>query len=247
VTQLPGDSGALWYDDEAGPMVRPYTVTRGRTHSPRDLPDLDVIALISLSRPFPPAGPTASDAGGAESDAGRAGSGGGTAGLDGGTAGADVGASGAEARAEVAGGVREPASAAGAEAEPGGGAGESGAGGDPASGPGGGVDWGGGADPGGGAGSAGAVGRAGSADGGSVSGRSGSLGEEHLALLERCRAGPISVAELAAEADLPLGVVRVLIGDLIHLGRVRVTSPVPPAELPDIGLLQHLISALKAL
>jgi hypothetical protein len=73
------------------------------------------------------------------------------------------------------------------------------------------------------------------------------LGDEHLELLDRCRAGPVSVAELAAEADLPLGVVRVLLGDLINLGRIRVTTPVPPAELPDPSLLQHIISGLKAL
>ncbi|GAB3458151.1 DUF742 domain-containing protein [Actinophytocola sediminis] len=33
-----------WYDDEAGPLVRPYTVTRGRTHSARL--DLNLITLV---------------------------------------------------------------------------------------------------------------------------------------------------------------------------------------------------------
>jgi len=33
-----------WYDDEAGPLVRPYTVTRGRTKSTR--PDLNLITLV---------------------------------------------------------------------------------------------------------------------------------------------------------------------------------------------------------
>ncbi|RZS33956.1 uncharacterized protein DUF742 [Herbihabitans rhizosphaerae] len=34
-----------WYDDEAGPLVRPYTVTRGRTRSGHGL-DLDMITLV---------------------------------------------------------------------------------------------------------------------------------------------------------------------------------------------------------
>ena len=36
------------------------------------------------------------------------------------------------------------------------------------------------------------------------------LGPEHLRLLEGCR-GPIAVVDLAADLDLPLGVVRILI------------------------------------
>jgi hypothetical protein len=33
-----------WYDDEAGPLVRPYAVTRGRTKSARH--DLNLITLV---------------------------------------------------------------------------------------------------------------------------------------------------------------------------------------------------------
>jgi len=36
-----------WYDDEAGPLVRPYAVTRGRTRSARL--DLDMITLVVTS------------------------------------------------------------------------------------------------------------------------------------------------------------------------------------------------------
>ncbi|MDN2499703.1 MULTISPECIES: DUF742 domain-containing protein [Nocardia] len=35
---------ASWYEDEAGPLIRSYALTRGRTHSPR--PDLDMITLV---------------------------------------------------------------------------------------------------------------------------------------------------------------------------------------------------------
>ena len=36
-----------WYDDDAGPLVRPYTVTRGRTRSARW--DLNLITLVVTS------------------------------------------------------------------------------------------------------------------------------------------------------------------------------------------------------
>ncbi|MCI3277954.1 DUF742 domain-containing protein [Streptomyces cylindrosporus] len=38
-----------WADDDPGPLVRPYTVTRGRTSSAR--PGLELISLISTVRP----------------------------------------------------------------------------------------------------------------------------------------------------------------------------------------------------
>ncbi|GHF50539.1 hypothetical protein GCM10010359_61130 [Streptomyces morookaense] len=74
-----------------------------------------------------------------------------------------------------------------------------------------------------------------------------SLSPEHLDIAELARSTPQSVAELAAELDLPVGVVRVLVGDLIDAGHVRVTRPVPPAELPDEGILRDVIDGLRAL
>ncbi|MEV7616308.1 DUF742 domain-containing protein [Streptomyces sp. NPDC089799] len=73
------------------------------------------------------------------------------------------------------------------------------------------------------------------------------LGPEHRALLGLCRAETQSVAELAAEADLPVGVVRVLLGDLLESGHVRVSRPVPPARLPDERILREVIEGLRAL
>ncbi|MET9732612.1 DUF742 domain-containing protein [Streptomyces sp. NPDC006458] len=73
------------------------------------------------------------------------------------------------------------------------------------------------------------------------------LGPEHRALTELCRTETQSVAELAAGADLPVGVVRVLLGDLLELGRVTVTRPVPPAQLPDERILREVIAGLRAL
>ena len=73
------------------------------------------------------------------------------------------------------------------------------------------------------------------------------LGPEHRALLSLCRCETQSVAELAADADLPVGVVRVLLGDLLEAGHVRVRRPVPPAQLPDERILREVIDGLRAL
>jgi hypothetical protein len=73
------------------------------------------------------------------------------------------------------------------------------------------------------------------------------LGPEHRALLGLCRSETQSVAELAADADLPVGVVRVLLGDLLEGGHVRISRPVPPARLPDERLLMEVIEGLRAL
>ncbi|MEV4191200.1 DUF742 domain-containing protein [Streptomyces toxytricini] len=72
-------------------------------------------------------------------------------------------------------------------------------------------------------------------------------GPEHEALLRLCRTGAQSVAELAADTDLPVGVVRVLLGDLLEAGHVRVGRPVPPARLPETRILREVIEGLRAL
>ncbi|PZT70060.1 DUF742 domain-containing protein [Streptomyces sp. SW4] len=73
------------------------------------------------------------------------------------------------------------------------------------------------------------------------------LGPEHRALIGLCRLETQSVAELAAGADLPVGVVRVLLGDLLERGLVTVSRPVPPAQLPDERILREVIAGLRAL
>jgi hypothetical protein len=73
------------------------------------------------------------------------------------------------------------------------------------------------------------------------------LTPEHLDIIEVCTAEAMSVAELAAETDLPVGVVRVLVGDLMHAELVRVSRPVPPAQLPDERILREVINGLRAL
>ncbi|MEU9201569.1 DUF742 domain-containing protein [Streptomyces sp. NPDC048332] len=73
------------------------------------------------------------------------------------------------------------------------------------------------------------------------------LGPEHRTLLALCRTETQSVAELSADADLPVGVVRVLLGDLLESGYVTVSRPVPPAQLPDERIIREVINGLRAL
>ncbi|MDL5200307.1 DUF742 domain-containing protein [Streptomyces sp. ALI-76-A] len=73
------------------------------------------------------------------------------------------------------------------------------------------------------------------------------LSPEHVDIVDLCREAPQSVAELSAELDLPIGVVRVLIGDLVDAEFVHVNRPVPPAELPDESILRDVINGLRAL
>ncbi|WP_328899170.1 MULTISPECIES: DUF742 domain-containing protein [unclassified Streptomyces] len=73
------------------------------------------------------------------------------------------------------------------------------------------------------------------------------LTPEHVEILELCDELPQSIAELASSLDLPVGVVRVLVGDLVDDELVHVTRPVPPAELPDVNLLREVINGLRAL
>ncbi|MFI1765747.1 DUF742 domain-containing protein [Streptomyces sp. NPDC020800] len=73
------------------------------------------------------------------------------------------------------------------------------------------------------------------------------LGPEHRALVDLCRTETQSLAELAAGADLPVGVVRVLLGDLVEMGCVTISRPVPPAQLPDERILREVIEGLRAL
>jgi hypothetical protein len=74
-----------------------------------------------------------------------------------------------------------------------------------------------------------------------------SLSPEHLDIVERCQLQATSVAELAADLDLPVGVVRVLVGDLLEGEHVHIHKPVPPAELPDERILREVINGLRAL
>lgn len=72
------------------------------------------------------------------------------------------------------------------------------------------------------------------------------LEPEHLRLLARCRR-PVTVAELASDLNLPLGVVRVLLGDLIGFGLARVNAPAPSEFARDEAVLRMVLHELYSL
>ncbi|WEO98606.1 DUF742 domain-containing protein [Streptomyces sp. FXJ1.172] len=68
------------------------------------------------------------------------------------------------------------------------------------------------------------------------------------ALLDLIRRGRRPVAELAADADLPLTVLRVLLGDLAEAGLIRIDAPRrSPAGGPaaDPELLREIVERLR--
>lgn len=71
------------------------------------------------------------------------------------------------------------------------------------------------------------------------------LGPEHLRLLRFCRL-PVSVADLAATLDLPLGVVRILIADLRERRLVSIYQPTS-AGFSDVRVLKEVADALRRL
>ncbi|MHA6764362.1 DUF742 domain-containing protein [Streptacidiphilus sp. PAMC 29251] len=73
------------------------------------------------------------------------------------------------------------------------------------------------------------------------------LAPEAAAILDLCRDQPQSVAEIAADCDLPVGVIRVLLGDLHDAGLIHVARPVLPTMLPNERILREVINGLRAL
>jgi Protein of unknown function (DUF742) len=71
------------------------------------------------------------------------------------------------------------------------------------------------------------------------------LGPEHKALIRLCQR-PATVADLASEIDLPLGVVRVLLSDLCDSGLVSVVSSAQD-DGPDENVIRSVLDGLRAL
>jgi hypothetical protein len=71
------------------------------------------------------------------------------------------------------------------------------------------------------------------------------LGPEHRRLLDLCQK-PVAVAELASAIDLPLGVVRVLLGDLSQQGLISVVRAAGRST-PEESVLRSVLDGLRAL
>jgi hypothetical protein len=72
------------------------------------------------------------------------------------------------------------------------------------------------------------------------------LGPEHVSVLRLARA-PTTVADIASDVDLPLGVVRILLADLRELGLVAIRMPATMAERVDKQTLREVLNGLRGL
>ena len=72
------------------------------------------------------------------------------------------------------------------------------------------------------------------------------LGPEHLMIMTLCQQ-PVSVAEVSARLDLPVGVVRVLLGDLLDDGLILLRGPRAANQPPSRGTLEAVINGLRSL
>jgi hypothetical protein len=72
------------------------------------------------------------------------------------------------------------------------------------------------------------------------------LSPEHRKILSLCMR-PITVADVASDTALPVGVIRVLLADLLLQGRLKVQPPRPAGEQPSTDLLKEVLHGLHAL
>ena len=76
---------------------------------------------------------------------------------------------------------------------------------------------------------------------------SGLLSPEHTTVIELCE-GTVSVAEIAARLQTPLGVARVIIADMVELGLVEVMGTSAAAgDERDPAFLRRVLSGLQRL
>jgi hypothetical protein len=69
---------------------------------------------------------------------------------------------------------------------------------------------------------------------------------EHRRILGLCQR-PVTVADVASDTALPVGVVRVLLADLMLQGRLTVLPQRPVGEQPSADLLKEVLHGLRAL
>ncbi len=71
------------------------------------------------------------------------------------------------------------------------------------------------------------------------------LEPEHSQILLSCQR-PVSVADLASDLDLPLGVIRIMLADLRERGLIRIHRPAQ-GRLTDPKVLQQVADGLRRL
>src|SRR5690606_36282440 len=74
------------------------------------------------------------------------------------------------------------------------------------------------------------------------------LSPEKLRIIELCRGGALSVAEIAGHLGLPTGITKVLLSDLVDEGHLttRAGSGTPDTGNAKVRLLQEVLDGLRA-
>ena len=72
------------------------------------------------------------------------------------------------------------------------------------------------------------------------------LSPEHRQILKLCQR-QATVADVASDTGLPVGVIRVLLADLIQQRRIRVLPGHPANQQPSAQLLREVLHGLRAL
>lgn len=72
------------------------------------------------------------------------------------------------------------------------------------------------------------------------------LAPEYQRVLSVCTS-PQSLAEISAKVDLPLGVVKVLLGDLIEQNYLVFGSSWAPTDVPNMDMLQKVLDGIQKL
>jgi hypothetical protein len=74
----------------------------------------------------------------------------------------------------------------------------------------------------------------------------GGLSPEKRRVMELCRGGALSVAEVAGHLGLPVGIIKVLLSDLVDSGHLATRASAPEARLPGDDLLREVLDGLRA-
>ncbi|MET8131218.1 MULTISPECIES: DUF742 domain-containing protein [unclassified Streptomyces] len=73
------------------------------------------------------------------------------------------------------------------------------------------------------------------------------LSPEKRRLMELCRPGALSLAEVAGHLELPVSVTKVLVADLMDSGHLVTRTPIPSAGPPTgIRILQEVLDGLRS-
>jgi hypothetical protein len=72
------------------------------------------------------------------------------------------------------------------------------------------------------------------------------LNPEKRRVMELCRPGALSLAEVAGHLQLPVSVTKVLVADLMDSGHIVTRAPIPAARPSDARILQEVLDGLRA-